>query len=45
MITTIFTARIGKDAKVIESKNGKFMSMDVVVNDKINGEEKATWEP
>ena len=43
MITTIFTARIGKDAKVIESKNGKFMSMDVVVNDKINGEEKATW--
>ena len=22
----------------------QFMSMDVVVNDKINGEEKATWE-
>ena len=43
MITTIFTARIGKDARVIESKNGQFMSMDVVVNDKINGEEKATW--
>ena len=43
MITTYFTARIGKDASVIESKNGKFMSMDVVVNDKINGEEKATW--
>ena len=43
MITTIFTARIGKDARVIESKNGQFMSMDVVVIDKINGEEKATW--
>ena len=43
MITSIFTARIGKDAKVIESKNAKFMSMDVVVNDKINGEEKSTW--
>ena len=43
MITTIFTARIGADARAIEGKNGKFMSMDVVVNDKINGEEKATW--
>lgn len=43
MITTFFTARIGKDATVVEGKNGKFMSMDVVVNDKINGEEKTTW--
>jgi single-strand DNA-binding protein len=43
MITSFFTARIGKDAQVRESKNGKFMSMDVVVNDKINGEEKSTW--
>ena len=45
MITALFTARIGKDATVIENKkNGsKFMSMDVVVNDRINGEEKATW--
>ena len=43
MITTIFTARIGKDARVIESKNGQFMSMDVVVIDRINGGEKTTW--
>ena len=43
MITTIFTGRIGKDAQVINGKNGSFMSMDVVVNDRANGEEKATW--
>ena len=43
MITTIFIARIGKDAQVINGKNGTFMSMDVVVNDRVNGEEKSTW--
>ena len=43
MITTFFTARIGKDAQVINGKSGSFMSMDVVVNDKFGGEEKTTW--
>lgn len=43
MITTIFTARIGKDAQVINGKNGSFMSMEVVVNERVNGQEKATW--
>lgn len=43
MITAILTGRIGKDAQVINGKSGSFMSMDVVVIDKINGEEKATW--
>lgn len=43
MITTIFTARIGKDAQVINGKNGSFMSMEVVVNERVNGQEKAIW--
>ena len=43
MITTIFTARIGRDAQVVNGKNGSFMSMDVVVNERVNGQEKATW--
>lgn len=42
MITSFFTARIGKDATVIE-KNGKFISMDCVVNDKVNGKERTRW--
>ena len=43
MITTIFTARIGKDAQIINGKNGSFMSMEVVVNERVNGQEKAIW--
>lgn len=35
--------RIGKDAQVIEGKNGKFLSMDVAVDDFNKGENITTW--
>lgn len=38
-----FTGRIGKDAQVINSSNGQFMAVDMVVNNKVKGVEKSTW--
>ena len=35
--------RIGKDAQVIEGKNGKFLSMDIAVDDFNKGENITTW--
>ena len=32
-----FTGRIGKDAQVINSSNGQFMAVDMVVNNKGKG--------
>ena len=35
--------RIGKDAQVIEGKNGKFLSLDIAVDDFNKGENITTW--
>lgn len=35
--------RIGKDAQVIEGKNGKFLTMDIAVDDFYKGENTTTW--
>ena len=35
--------RIGKDAQVIEGKNGKFLAMDIAVDDFNKGENITTW--
>ena len=44
MINSYFIGRIGKDgAKVIEGKNGNFMTMDVATDIYSQGENKAMW--
>ena len=37
MIYTHFIGRVGKDAKIINGKNGDFLSMDVAVSDYFKG--------
>lgn len=43
MIYTHFIGRVGKDAKIINGKNGDFLSMDVTVSDYFKGQETTTW--
>lgn len=43
MIYTHFIGRVGKDAKIINGKNGVFLSMDVAVSDYFHGQETTTW--
>lgn len=43
MIYTHFIGRVGKDAKIINGKNGDFLSMDVAVSDYFKGQETTTW--
>jgi single-strand DNA-binding protein len=43
MIYTHFIGHVGKDAKIINGKNGDFLSMDVVVSDYFKGQETTTW--
>lgn len=43
MIYTHFIGRVGKDAKIINGKNGDFLSMDVTVSDYFKGHETTTW--
>lgn len=44
MIKVAFNARIGKDgAKIIPTKNGGFITMDVAVETFVQGEKKPMW--
>lgn len=43
MFITTFIGRVGNEPKVISSEKGEFVSMDVVMNDYVNKEEKSTW--
>ena len=43
MIYSDFTGRVAKKAKLIDGVNGKFLSMDMAVNDFSKGEEVTQW--
>lgn len=42
-MNTHFIGRIGKDAEVVDGKNGKFLSMDIATDYYSRGENRTMW--